>query len=604
MKYKLSEKRKVNMNPIQEYEKQKGIANAKANYFDKRVKIFSFLRFIVIGILVFIIYKNDVFSTPTFIIAFFITILVFGILVKIFNYNKFYRNLNRIKVKINEREIDFLDKGEMPFKDGKPFINIQHAFSFDLDLFGRQSLYQHLNRTQSYIGEYILHESLIQNNNKNEILKRQEAINELSLKLEWRQNFSAFSELQEDSKSNYIFLKQWALNAKANIPKHIYLMAFIFPVIFMLAFVANIYFSLGLGSMVTLLFIVNLSILGSQLKLIQSEIDKSTKLNKILDNYSILMQEVENHDWQSETLKELKNSLSLNTSEASQSIKYLSRLFGNMDTINNAVGAALMNGTILYHIHLLKKLLDWKRENGKHILKWINVIGEIESLICYANFKFNNSNYTFPSISSDNNYVFKNIGHPLIDSRQRVCSDVDFTSHPFVILTGSNMSGKSTFLRSIGVNIVLANAGSVVCADEAMIGLNKLQVSMRSTDSLADNESYFFAEVKRLQSIMNVAKSEACFVLLDEILRGTNSDDKRNGTIKFIEKIIGLKAKGVIATHDLEVCKTTEQYPDYLINNCFEVDIINDELYFDYKLRPGICQNQSASFLMEKNGII
>jgi len=166
------------------------------------------------------------------------------------------------------------------------------------------------------------------------------------------------------------------------------------------------------------------------------------------------------------------------------------------------------------------------------------------------------------------------------------------------------MSGKSTFLRTLGVNMILAGSGAPVCASAASIHPLRVIVSMRLSDSLTDSESYFFAEVKRLKFLMDTLDNQQCFVLLDEILRGTNSDDKRNGTIEVIKKIISKNGIGIVATHDLEVCNTTNEYPNQLSNKCFEVEIIKDELVFDYKLRAGICQNKSATFLMKKIGVI
>jgi DNA mismatch repair ATPase MutS len=166
------------------------------------------------------------------------------------------------------------------------------------------------------------------------------------------------------------------------------------------------------------------------------------------------------------------------------------------------------------------------------------------------------------------------------------------------------MSGKSTFLRSLGINMVLTGMGAPVCATKADVHPLPVLVSMRLSDSLSDSESYFFAEIKRLKQIMDELEKGAAFVLLDEILRGTNSDDKRNGTIEVIKKVIGKKAIGAIATHDIEVCLTTNEYPDQLANKCFEVEIVNNDLFFDYTLRNGICKNKSATFLMKKMGII
>jgi DNA mismatch repair ATPase MutS len=166
------------------------------------------------------------------------------------------------------------------------------------------------------------------------------------------------------------------------------------------------------------------------------------------------------------------------------------------------------------------------------------------------------------------------------------------------------MSGKSTFLRSLGVNMVLAGIGAPICSTKASVHPIPVYVSMRISDSLNDSESLFFAEVKRLKEVMDAADKEICFVLLDEILRGTNSDDKRTGTVEVVKKIISKNAIGAIATHDLKVCDTTAEFPNQLTNKCFEVEIVNDELFFDYKLREGVCKNKSATFLMQKMGVI
>ena len=551
------------------------------------------------------LYHHDKFSGLVLTGFILVLLVVFGFLVKLFTNQKFNRDLHSTISLINEREINYLENSVLDFDDGQNYLDTTHLFSYDLDLYGKSSLFQHLNRTHSYIGNKSLSDALVSEANKEEVLKKQEAISELSSKLKWRQNFLALAELQEDTEKDYNFLINWAMDHSGKIGKVANILSFVLPVIFMIAFFSNIFLDLGIGNLVILLFIINLSVLGSQMKLINSEINKSTKLNKILFNYSLLVNQIKNTNWESKLLQSYSSDLAIDKKiNASDAIKQLSTLFGNMDTIQNAVGASLMNGTVLYHIHLLRKLLKWKKENGKYIKQWLQVIGQFESFICFANFKQNNPQYIFPKINDDQIYSFSSLGHPMINEKDRVPSDIDFSDNNFVVLTGSNMSGKSTFLRSLGINIVLSKAGSVVCADKANMGLLDLRVSMRSTDSLSDNESYFFAEVKRLQGIMKHAKSNTCFILLDEILRGTNSDDKRNGTIKFIEKLIQHNTIGVIATHDLEVCNTTDKYPNYLANKCFEVDIINDQLVFDYKLREGICQNQSATFLMEKNGII
>ena len=271
--------------------------------------------------------------------------------------------------------------------------------------------------------------------------------------------------------------------------------------------------------------------------------------------------------------------------------------------MNNVFGAALLNGVMLYHFQALKSLFNWKKEHSGLIVLWLDVIAETEALSSFANLYYNNPDFTFPVLNTENKIEFKNLAHPLLKKDGRIGNDINFKPD-FIILTGSNMSGKSTFLRSLGINMVLTGAGAPVCSEKAEVHPLPVLVSMRLSDSLSDSESYFFAEVKRLRFIMDELKEKKAFVLLDEILRGTNSDDKRTGTIKVIKKMIALSATGAIATHDIEVCALTDEYPQKLINRCFEAQIENNELYFDYRLRDGICKNKSATFLMEKMGVI
>ena len=258
----------------------------------------------------------------------------------------------------------------------------------------------------------------------------------------------------------------------------------------------------------------------------------------------------------------------------------------------------------LYHLHVLRGLSNWRKNYAVHIEDWLSVIGAFEKFNSLANFSFNNPAFTFPSINENNEIQFEDLGHPLISREKSVTNSIAFQPQSFFILTGSNMSGKSTFLRTLGINMVLAGIGAPVYAHKANVHPLPVIVSMRLSDSLTDSESYFYAEVKRLKYIMDTLDDKPCFVLLDEILRGTNSDDKRNGTIEVIKKMASKKVFGGIATHDLEVCNVADDFPEILTNKRFEVEIKNDELVFDYKLRDGVCQNKSASFIMKKMDVI
>ncbi|MCV2484408.1 DNA mismatch repair protein [Flavobacterium sp. SH_e] len=529
----------------------------------------------------------------------------FIVLMRIHSKLSFQKLLAETLLKINQNEIAFLKREKIPFENGVEFIDFHHPYAYDLDIFGEHSLFQNLNRTASFIGKKTLAYLLLNTLPKTEILENQEAINELKNKIDWRQEFQALAIISEDSKQSYEAIKHWTSFQNNSLSKVLAALSIILPVSFFGFLVAYFFTSKTiLLSYLTYIFIANLIVLGRSLKRIQSEIAKADNIDKIIKQYSLLIEKIENESFKSKKLIHLQEQLHFKNAKASQHLKKLSELFSRMDTINNFVTATLFNGTFLFNLHVLRALLKWKEDFSSEIDRWITIIGEIEALNSLANLAYNNPDFVFPEINSEYKIEFKNLSHPLLNPVTRIGNNTQFYPQSFVILTGSNMSGKSTFLRSLGINMVLGGIGSVICASDAKIHPLPVLVSMRLSDSLSDSESYFFAEIKRLKQIMDALENQPAFVLLDEILRGTNSDDKRNGTIEVVKKIISKKAIGAIATHDIEVCLTTNEYPEILINQCFEVEIQNNDLHFDYKLRNGICKNKSATFLMQKMNVI
>ncbi len=532
-------------------------------------------------------------------------IIGFFILIKIHGKISFKRKIKDALVTINKDEIDYLENKTLSYSNGSEYIDTSHSYSYDLDIFGDKSLYQTLNRTATYIGKTKLAKSLLSIIPNDEIKQNQEAIKELSDNIEWRQSILAYSKASEDNKETYTNLIEWSERSGDKIKLPLVIASFVLPTLFIGVFISSYIIDLPiLGSISGYLFLLNLMIVGSKVKMIKKEIEDATAINKTLKSYTLIIKQLESESFSSEKLNSLKDKLIDNNEPASQQIKSLSKLFGQLDNSKNLLVATLFNGVFLYNIHTLTSLYKWKAEHRTKINDWLDVIGEIEQLNSYANFSYNNPNLNYPKLNDSYNIEFSDLGHPLLDSNTRINNTVDFTNQNFIILTGSNMSGKSTFLRSLGINMVLAGTGSPICASKANIHPLNVLVTMRLSDSLNDNESYFFAEVKRLKEIMDQADKAVSFVLLDEILRGTNSDDKRTGTVEVIKKIIGKNVIGAIATHDLKVCDTTQEYPETLIIKCFEVEIINNELEFDYKLRDGVCKNKSATFLMQKMEVI
>jgi DNA mismatch repair ATPase MutS len=572
---------------------------------NKKYNTISLLRLSCIVLFLGSLYYYSQNSGIIFLISAALSFTGFIVLMRIHSKLLFERKINTALREINENEISYLEKKTIPFENGVEFNDFHHPYAYDLDIFGEHSLFQNLNRTATFIGKKKLAEQVLTLSPNQGIIENQAAVKELSGKLDWRQNFMALAKVSQDSKASYKALMAWGKFTSTPLPKVVIGVSYVTPLLFLGVLVSYIFTFEGvLLSYLSYIFIVNLVIMGVFYKRIQIEIANAEDIDKVIRQYGLLLKKIEEEPFHSQKLKDLQQKLKFKTEDASAHLKTLSGLFSNMDTIANLLTASLFNGTFLFNLHVLKKLLNWKKEHASAIEDWLDVIGEFEMLNSLANFAYNNTEFVYPTLNTEFKIDFSDLSHPLLNANTRIGNKVCFHPQSFMILTGSNMSGKSTFLRSLGINMVLSGMGSVVCASEANVHPLPVLVSMRLSDSLSDSESYFFAEIKRLKQIMDELEGNAAFVLLDEILRGTNSDDKRNGTIEVVKKVIANKAIGAIATHDIEVCLTTHEYPDTLTNKCFEVEIENDELHFDYKLRDGICRNKSATFLMKKMGVI
>ncbi|QIH37344.1 DNA mismatch repair protein [Flavobacterium sp. Sr18] len=572
---------------------------------NKKYNSISILRLFTIVLFLVSIYYYIKNSEVILIAAAIFLFGLFVILMRIHSKLVFEKQVNQALFDINENEISYLERNKIPFENGQEFNDFHHPYAYDLDVFGEHSLFQNLNRTATFIGKKTFANQLLTLLPNDEITRNHQAVKELSEKLDWRQEFLAFAKVSNDNQSNYETLLKWSTFNSTPLSKISIFISYFSPLLFLGVLIvylvtSNTFFA----SVLSYLFVINLMILGRFMKRIQAEVANSTNIDKTIHQYSLLLQKIENESFQSQKLIDLQQKLMFKKENASVHLKQLAGLFSNMDSISNFVTAIVFNGTFLFNLHVLKSLIQWKEDHTEALENWLEVIGEFEMLNSLANFSYNNPEFVYPTLNTNFEIDFTDLSHPLLNEKTRIGNDVRFHPESFMILTGSNMSGKSTFLRSLGINMVLSGMGSPVCASQANVHPLTVLVSMRLSDSLSDSESYFFAEIKRLKQIMDELENRPAFVLLDEILRGTNSDDKRNGTIEVVKKVIGKKAIGAIATHDIEVCLTTNDYPNILTNKCFEVEIISNELHFDYKLRDGICKNRSATFLMKKMGVI
>ena len=305
-------------------------------------------------------------------------------------------------------------------------------------------------------------------------------------------------------------------------------------------------------------------------------------------------------------MQELRQKIT-SPDSASHIFQQLKKRVKEFEYRGNLIVGLILNSLFLWDIRCVYKLWKWHQANHHNLAVWLEVIAETDALISLANYTKNNSGLTFPEIK-DEEFTFEaiDLGHPLLQPGKRVCNDFKINGwSKVVIITGANMAGKSTFLRTVGVNLVLARMGAPVCAKQLVFTPIDIYTNMRTTDSLLKDESYFFAELKRIKGVLErLQTGERIFVILDEMLKGTNSVDKLNGSKELIRKLVQLQSVSLIATHDLKLSEMEQEFPDKVKNLCFEIRIENEELVFDYHLSEGVTQTMNATFLMKKMGII
>ncbi len=330
-----------------------------------------------------------------------------------------------------------------------------------------------------------------------------------------------------------------------------------------------------------------------------------SKTSEMLTKYAFLLNEIEIKKFNSEKFIDLQNRLKKEGISAGANIKKLSSILIALDNRLNFVSWALFNGLMLWDILQMKRLEKWQGKYKDEMQKWLKVVEELDALNSFSNFYFNNKYATFPELTSDRFSIeAKNLGHPLVHISKRINNDFRISPGEFIVITGANMAGKSTFLRTLVVNMILAMCGAPVCAERFTLRPIQIFTSIRTSDSLHKNESYFYSELKRLQGIIETLKAGTkLFVVLDEILKGTNSKDKHKGSEALLKQFISLNTSGIVATHDVALGKLEESFPENIKNKSFEVDISGDQLSFDYKLRDGVSKNMNATILMKEMGI-
>jgi hypothetical protein len=511
------------------------------------------------------------------------------------------RNVSKALVFINEEELKIASGDFHHRETGERFQDPHHFYSLDIDLFGRGSFFQFINRTTINEGAEAL-ANILTANQIEDIDLKQKAIKELAEKPEWLQQFSAVATLIE-ADTPALKIIDWLTSHKSFLPK---VMTW-FSRVFSLASIVVV--ALGMFKIIDLGFVgywllLGLIITGLYLKKINVLASNTDKVRDTFRQYALLLNQIENETFTSELLKNKQAYIQQEHKKASEIFSKFSKYLDALDNRNNMISAIFGNGFFLSDLKNAYKIEQWISQYKTTVEHWFEVVSFFDAYNTLGNYAFNHPEYVFPEIV-DNKTVIKagGLGHPLLDKNKRVDSNLNIHNQEFFIVTGANMAGKSTFLRTVSLHIVMANAGLPVCATSSKYSPVKLITSMRTSDSLTDDSSYFFSELTRLKFIVDEIAKEPYFIILDEILKGTNSTDKAIGSRKFVEKLVAGNATGIIATHDLSLCEISKEL-DEVKNHFFDAQIINDELFFDYKFKDGICQNMNASFLLKKMEII
>ena len=592
------------MKPDEYYQKQIDHYTARLKQIKKRRNLITLAKLLTFGYMIFLIYLLINHSTQPLLLLGIGAILVF-IFLTLWDSQIIYRqHLIEELLRINTLESDYLAGNFSALDQGERFNDPAHPYAHDLDLFGEDSLFQHLNRTVTFSGTQKLVSWLLSLSKDPEVIhSRQQAAEELCAEPEWCQHFRAAGALHPTQALDAVILK----SESPFFSKHstVRLILWIANTIVIVSWAVTSFTPLPF-SISLVLSLLQLSALALYIKKINAYHQRLNLFLKTISNYLPLVRLIHDQSFRSPYLQKIRHSLFTPESNSLQALTQLHRIQNSLDQRGNIVIAFILNGLYLKDFHTLLRLDHWRKKYGPDIETWTDVLSEADALISMANYRFNHPAYCLPVICQDRLLDTEEIGHPLLKSERNVTNDFSIRSlHQIAIVTGANMAGKSTFLRTIGVNLILAQSGNVVCSRYFAFQPMTLFTSMRTTDSLSKDTSYFHAELLRLQQLVNIAQQEdKVFIILDEMLKGTNSVDKLNGSLAFLKRILSYPISGLVATHDLALGELADDFPEHFFNVCFEIVHSGSQITYDYKLHPGISSNMNASILLKQMGLI
>lgn len=600
---KIYERRKVAYEKLQA--KQKRTADRLSNY-----RLITFILGLAIAL---VLYLN--LSGVIGIVTGLVTLILFVNLAIRHKHARTQLKYSQILAGLNQKGLDRLSGEWVTFADsGVEFKDEKHPYASDLDLFGQASIFQWINSAQTQGGREALKDVLKQPpKDRQEIMKRQEAVTELAKKLSWRQRFEAEGNLVSDKAKSTEPLLSWAEQTQeAYLHPAVKLGMRVLPAItllMLLLYALQLSVPWQVPSLLIAIQIILLRVYSKERSQILSMVHRH---EASLKTYAEMLKHLENKKIEAEWLK--KRQRILRDAEGRQAYKQIQKLSKLVEWISNRENAMFLviNILLLWDYQCMIELEAWKKRSGRLFKNWLEVIAEVEALSSLSHIRFENPDWVMPQILEDSNPASeassglsaRKMGHPLL-TRNRVANDfVMKKPSGIVLITGSNMSGKSTFLRTVGSNIVLAYIGVPVCAEHFSCSRFNLWSCMRVSDNLEQSISSFYAEILRIKQIVQAAKTEKpVFFLLDEIFKGTNSHDRHQGAIALINQLQREGAMGLVSTHDLELGELEQQSKGQIKNYHFREYYENQEIRFDYTLRAGVSTTRNALYLIRLAGI-
>ena len=477
-----------------------------------------------------------------------------------------------------------------------------HPFAGDLDLFGKGSLYHFVDRTETRFGRTHLASWLRGGVGTfpADVKSRQDSVKDLKERLVFRENLFALGALLGEQKPDPAPMIAWAEGAVAfTFPSFLPILTKLLPCLTL----AAIFFHSQLPKGVWLgLVILQLVIVAPLRKGVKQVLEAASSREGALTAYGEMLRLVEHEKFDSALLTTLRDRVQ----GATVAMGELSTVLAFVDARHNEVFRLFIAPVLLWEANGAFALEKWRNRHGARVRAWLEALGEIEALCSLASLAFDEPTFSFPSFATTARFNAKTLGHPLIAPKNRVSNDIllgDPNPHALIV-TGSNMSGKSTLLRAVGVNAALALAGAPVCAESLDIGECRVATSMRISDSLEGGISHFYAELQKLKLVIDLARGpKPVLFLLDEILHGTNTRERLIGARAVARELVAAGAIGAISTHDLAIGDLEQELGSRVKNVHFEEQVVDEKMTFDYKLRDGVVQSSNALRLMKIVGL-